>query len=152
MSAPYPFTANPSTHTSSGSTPVQYPRLQKQHSQSSRSTMASLPTRRPSQLRGYYAQSPSNSPSTTSLLPPSARAPQTVQAAFAKGPTLSLRSMPSSSDLVRPNIFSATISYIETTLVLIYVTESFSIQWGSHRRRTDSGSTFSFKQVYIGQG
>jgi hypothetical protein len=142
MSVPYPFTANSSSHTNSGSRPVQYPRLQQQ-GQSQDSAMASIP-RRPSQQRGYYAQSPSNSPSTTSLLPPSARAPQTVQAAFAKGPTLSLRSMPSSSDLVR-FIVIAPIPCIESLLPTIYlVTESFSIHWGRYSRRTDSVSTFSF--------
>lgn len=144
MSVPYPFTANSSSHTDSGSKPVQYPHLQ----QSQISTMASIP-RRPSQHRGYYAQSPSNSPSTTSLLPPSARAPQTVQAAFAKGPTLSLRSMPSSSDLVR-FIFIAAMPYIES--VLATCAESFSIQWGRYSRRTDDVSAFSFEQVNIGQG
>lgn len=99
MSTPYPFAGS----TSNGSNPrpsvQQYPQRPQQQQQPSVANMASsLPT---SQQRGYYAQAPSNSPSTTSLLPPSARGPQAVQATFAQGPK-SLRSMPSSSDMVCP--------------------------------------------------
>lgn len=122
MSVPYSFSANSSNNTSSGSRPVQYPRLQQQQQQQQRrpqiaNIMPSNSSPRPSpQQRGYYAQSPSNSPSTTSLLPPSARAPQTVQATFAKGPTSSLRSMPSTSDLVRSRFIYLSAS-IETVLM-----------------------------------
>ena len=49
----------------------------------------------------FYAQTPSNSPSTVSLLPPSARGPPVVQAALAQGPKSGLRRMPSNSDTVR---------------------------------------------------
>ena len=48
----------------------------------------------------FYAQAASNAPSTTSLLPPSARAPQGVQAAFARAPP-SIRTVPSLNSLVR---------------------------------------------------
>lgn len=53
-----------------------------------------------SQQHGLYAQPSSNSPSTTSLLPPSARDPPAVQAAFAQGPKPhSLRNMASNSGM-----------------------------------------------------
>lgn len=107
MSAPYPFTSNPSTNT--GPKPVQYPRKgpSAQSSLVSNANMASNAPR--SQQRGVYAQAPSNSPSTVNLLPPSARGPpSSVQAAFARAPQQpGLRSMPSSSDLVRVVVFCA---------------------------------------------
>ncbi|KAH0838181.1 glycoside hydrolase family 16 protein [Lanmaoa asiatica] len=46
----------------------------------------------------FYAQAASNAPSTASLLPPSARGPQGVQAAFAKAPP-SIRSVSSLTSL-----------------------------------------------------
>ncbi|KAH7885927.1 glycoside hydrolase family 16 protein [Phlebopus sp. FC_14] len=48
--------------------------------------------------RRFYAQTASNAPSTASLLPPSARGTQGVQAAFVRGPP-SLRSMQSVNSL-----------------------------------------------------
>lgn len=98
-SVPYPFTANPSSSASSSRPPVQYPRIQPRQDQIANSPLANMAANAPrSQQRGFYAQAPSNSPSTASLLPPSARGPLAVQAAFAQGP---LRSVPSNSDMVR---------------------------------------------------
>ncbi|KAF8140401.1 glycoside hydrolase family 16 protein [Boletus edulis] len=48
--------------------------------------------------RRFYAQAASNAPSTASLLPPSARAPQGVQAAFASAPP-SIRTVSSTNSL-----------------------------------------------------
>jgi hypothetical protein len=90
-SAPYPFAATPSN----SRPPVHYPRLQQRQRPPPSATM----NNNRSQQRGYYAQAPSNSPSTTSLLPPSARGPP-VQATFAQGPKTTLKR--SNSDTVRP--------------------------------------------------
>lgn len=85
MSAPYPF-ANPQSNGSNTKPSVQ-------HSRPSQPMASAQP--------GFYAQGSSSAPSTTSLLPPSARGQQAVQAAFAKGPKQSLRGTPSTSNLVR---------------------------------------------------
>lgn len=82
MSSPYPF-ANSAASGSSSRPPVQ-PSAGPQTSQSN-----------------LYAQPASNGTSTTSLLPPSARGQQTVQATFAQGPKQALRGTPSTSNLVR---------------------------------------------------
>jgi len=92
-SAPYPFTAAPSSGSNS-SPPVNYPQ---RHAQRPPANSSPVNLDR-SQQRGYYAQSPSNSPSTTSLLPASARGPP-VQATFAQGPKTTLKR--SNSDTVR---------------------------------------------------
>ncbi|KAH7912998.1 glycoside hydrolase family 16 protein [Hygrophoropsis aurantiaca] len=52
----------------------------------------------PDTQRRFYAQAGSDAPSTTNLLPPSARGQQGVQAAFVRGPQ-QLRTMPSSNSL-----------------------------------------------------
>jgi len=96
-SAPYPFTANPSANASSSRPPVQYSHLQQPQGQTANSAPATMAAGQ----HGFYAQSPSNSPSTASLLPPSARGPSAVQATFAQGPRPSLRNIPSNSDIVR---------------------------------------------------
>jgi hypothetical protein len=120
-STPYPFTASSSSHGSNSRPPVQYPRLQQQQQQrqpatSPPATMAS----RPQQQRPFYAQSPSNSPSTQSLLPPSARGPPAVQAAFAQGPRPALRNIASNSSIVRSyGLIGEDIFYWRLTMVFI---------------------------------
>ena len=52
------------------------------------------------QQRKFYNQAASNAPSTASLLPPSARGPQAVQAAFARAPP-SIRTAQSFPSIVR---------------------------------------------------
>ena len=113
-STPYPFTASPSSNGSNSRPPVQYPRLQQRQDQTTPATVAAN-TPQP-QKRGYYAQAPSNSPSTASLLPPSARGPPTVQAAFAQGPKPALRNVSSNSDIVRSHALAADVVMSSTVL------------------------------------
>jgi hypothetical protein len=91
-STPYPFAASPSNSGSDSRPPVHYPRLQQQQAPAANSLSASISS------PGHYALAPSNSPSTVSLLPVSARGPP-VQATFAQGPKTTLRR--SNSDTVR---------------------------------------------------
>src|ERR1700720_2607653 len=99
-SIPYPFTANPSANGSNSRPPVQYPHLQRRQDQSVDFPVTMVANAPRAQQRDYYARAPSNSPSTTSLLPPSAKGPSAVQAAFAQGARPSLLSVPSTSDMV----------------------------------------------------
>lgn len=89
----YPFTSNPFTN--QGSAPVQYRQQSQTRQLDSSPVMAAAGNQRP-----YGAGADAASPSTMSLLPPSAKgAPSGVQATFARAPP-SLRSQASNASLI----------------------------------------------------
>lgn len=156
MPAPYPFTANPSNTGSSGSRPVQYSQQgQSVNTPSASSTNMAVNIPNPQQ-RGYYAQAPSNSPSTASLIPPSARGPpSSVQATFAKGPQPALRSMPSSSDLVRRTVILPVkvTDFVRDCSLFFYLARVAIQRWGSGQCWSVSiTAALRFEQVYLRQG
>ncbi|KZP22000.1 glycoside hydrolase family 16 protein [Athelia psychrophila] len=57
--------------------------------------------------QGLYAPAPKYASASTSLLPPAAKAQQTVHAMFAQGPKQSVRGTPSSGNLQSPYTFGA---------------------------------------------
>ncbi|KZP16772.1 glycoside hydrolase family 16 protein [Athelia psychrophila] len=88
---------------------------------------------------GLYAQAPNSASSATSLLSPSSRGQQTVQATFAQGPKQSLRGTPSSSNLQSPYTFGAGGNASEASISSRSISEKFSLSpdpaaWGTDVR------------------